>query len=364
MHTAPKMDATYQSNEYWEKLATRIVAPQQVVIVMGATDVGKSTFCRFLVDAAVGRGLKAAWVDTDVGQSHIGPPTTIGMKSFEPQPSPVQFNGGAEQLYFVGDLSPRSHTVEMLTGARLLVDRARETGADFIVVDTTGYLHEATAISLKQQKLELIRPDHLVCIGRSNELERIAAPYREQDWVRIHVLRPHRKVRRRNSTVRREYRTAQFDAYFSPKGPDSQTEIMESSVQHLPFEQVRGGRVPFFIGRRATEKELETLSGLAVAEVCYAEWQHRTLCLIASKPLSKSVIAHIKNYLSLGNITAELRSYFDRRLVGLIDVAGNTIGIGIVEKVDFQEQVFNIRCKVGAAQQTCAIQFGSYRLPA
>ena len=62
--------------------------PQQVVLVIGATDVGKSTFCRFLVDSAVDRGLKTVFVDTDVGQSQIGPPTTIGMKSFDPESIP------------------------------------------------------------------------------------------------------------------------------------------------------------------------------------------------------------------------------------------------------------------------------------
>ena len=94
------MDDAYQVNHHWEKLASRIVKPQQVVLVIGSTDVGKTTFCRFLADAAIGQGLKTAFVDADVGQSQIGPPTTIGMKSLAPESSPVQFNGIADQLYF------------------------------------------------------------------------------------------------------------------------------------------------------------------------------------------------------------------------------------------------------------------------
>ena len=399
------MDDTYQVNQHWEKLASRIVKPQQVVLVIGATDVGKSTFCRFLIDSAIRRGLKTAFVDTDVGQSQIGPPTTIGMRSFDPESSPVQFDGIADQLYFVGDLSPRGPCLEVLTGTRLMVDRARETEADFIVVDTSGYLRGVPAVKLKQHKIELIRPNHVVCIGRSSELERITACYGQQNWLDIHYLLPHQNVRSKSSKARRQYRKAQFDAYFGeacepklavrsgeacePKlavssgeicrapmsgvgsgevcgSPELALQKSENSIQYLPFEQIRGERTPFFIGRIANEKELGILSRLAETQIDYAEWGHRTLCLIASKPLSKATTTYIKNYLSLTRVTTGLRAYFERRLIGLIDTTGNTYAIGIIEAVDFQKREFSIRCPFSkgddTAKQACVIQFGSYQL--
>ena len=374
------MNDAYQVNQHWEKLASRIVKPQQVVLVIGSTDVGKTTFCRFLADSAIRQGLKTVFVDAEVGQSQVGPPTTIGMKSLAPESSPVQFNGIADELYFVGDLSPRGHYLEVLTGIRLMVDRARETEADFIIIDTTGYIHDASAVALKQHKIELIRPNHVVCIGRSGELGQITACYSQQDWLNIHYLLPHRNVRSKSSKARSRYRKAQFDAYFgaacNPKlavesgetGESSEPVLQESgnSIQHLPFQQIRGGRPPFFIGRIANEKELEILSRLAETQVYHAEWGHRTLCLVASKPLSKATITHIKNYLSLTHVTAEVRAYFQRRLVGLIDAAGNTYAIGIIEAIDFQKREFRIRCPLSkgsdAAKKACAIQFGDYQL--
>lgn len=368
------MDDTYQVNTDWRKLASQVVKPQQVVLVIGATDAGKSTFCRFLVDFALAKGFKVACVDADIGQSQIGPPTTIGMKSFVPRietqlPSEqepvleseqnraengVRFDGTADRLYFVGDVSPKGRFLETLTGIRLMVDSAREANADFIVVDTTGYVHDPPAVVLKQHKIELIRPNHLICIGRSTEFEQITACYSQQAWLNIHYLPPHRSVRVKSSHARSRHRKHRFDTYFS-----------ESSVQQLPFEQIRGGRTPFFIGRPANEKELEILSGLAETQVYYAEWGHRTLCLIVSKHLSKATITHIKNYLSLTRVTAELRGYFEHRLVGLIDRTGNTSAIGVIEAVDFQKRELSIRCPfsdVGdAAKHVCAIQFGGYQ---
>ena len=76
-----------------------------------------------------------------------------------------------------------------------MVDSAREADADFIVVDTTGYIHDPPAVSLKQHKIELIRPNHLICIGRSAELKQITACYSQQEWLNIHYLLPHRSVR-------------------------------------------------------------------------------------------------------------------------------------------------------------------------
>lgn len=350
------MSSTYQVNQDWQKLAKCIVKPQQIVLVIGATDAGKSTFCRFLVDAALAQGLKTAFVDTDIGQSQIGPPTTIGIKFLTPEMAPVQFDGTADQIYFVGDLSPRSRYLETLTGTRLMIDSARETDTDFIVVDTTGYIHDAPAVTLKQHKIELIKPNHLVGIGRSTELEQITAYYNQQEWINIHYLRPHRSVRSKSSNARSRYRKARFDAYFS-----------ESSLQQIPFEQIRGGRIPFFIGRIANEKELEILSRLAETQVYHAEWGHRTLCLIASKSLSRAISTYIKDYLSLTSLTAEVSAYFQHRLVGLINKeSGNTDAIGVIEAVDFQKREFSIRCpfsKEGdAAKHVCAIQFGNYQL--
>ena len=378
------MDDTYQVNPDWRNLASQVVKPQQIVLVIGATDAGKSTFCRFLADFALAKGFKVACVDADIGQSQIGPPTTIGVKSFIPRietqlpseqepvldggPHPILgrggqnraensivFDGTADRLYFVGDVSPKGHFLETLIGIRLMVDSAREADADFIVVDTTGYVHDPPAVILKQHKIELIRPDHLICIGRSTEFEQITACYSQQEWLNIHYLLPHRSVRLKSSNMRNRYRKDRFDMYFS-----------ESSVQQLPFEQIRGGRTPFFTGRPANEKELEILSRLAETQVYYAEWGHRTLGLIVSKHLSKAVITHIKNYLSLTRVTAEFRGYFEHRLVGLIDSTGNTYTIGVIEAVDFQKRELSIRCpfsNVGdAAKHACAIQFGTYQL--
>lgn len=348
------MNAIYEINHEWKKLARRIVTAKQLALVIGSADTGKSTFCRFLTDFAVAEGLKVGFVDADIGQSQVGPPTTIGLKCFAPEmETPLEIDGDADALYFVGAASPRRNLLEVVTGTRLMVDAARDAECDFIVVDTTGYVHENAAIVLKQHKIELLRPNHLVCIGRSTELEQITAGYSQQTWLTVHHLLPHPRVRSKSNKARTRHRKSRLGTYFA-----------DSTVQRVPFEQIRGGRTPFFIGRIANEKELEILTRLTETEVHHAEWGKRTLCLIASVHLPKSAIAALKNYLSLERVTTEVRSAFTKRLVGLIGTSGDILSIGIIEELDFQKRELSIRCKPEVAKAACTLQFGDYRIEA
>ena len=363
----------YQINHEWERVARHVVQPKQIALVIGAIDVGKSTFCRLLVERGFDRGMKVGYVDADVGQSQIGPPTTIGLKFFSPN-IPTQMLasraiGGAEgghshaargneaildgepdALYFVGWTSPEHHLLQCVTGTRLMVDAAQEAGADFIVIDTTGHVEGPTAVVLKQHKIELVKPNHLICIRRSRELDPIVAGLEGFIGVQIHHLSPHKSVTSKSSEFRRKYRQSCFDRYFS--GNPQET---------LPFHQIRGQRTPFFIGRGANAKEVEILSDLADDHVLYAEWGHRALAIVTTDATSTLVQARLKAHFSLNHLVAETPEYFERRLIGLLNASGKTLSIGIIEAVNFAASQLKIRCKAGAASETKVIQFGRYK---
>ena len=344
----------YQPNRDWEHLAPKVVHPQQIVLVIGATDVGKSTFCRFLIERGVARGLKVGFVDADVGQSQIGPPTTIGLKVFAPNGSMeslAEIASKPDDLYFVGWTSPERHLLQCVAGTRLMVDAALKTGADFIVVDTTGYVEGDTAGVLKQHKIELVKPTHLICLHRSRELDTIVTPFEGDDTIQIHRLLPHRSVTSKGDEFRRKYRESSFAHYFS----DCIQEI-------LPFDQIRGQRTPFFNGRQANLKEQEMLSNFIDDRVFHAEWGHRSLTLATLDRLPSLTQSRLKNHLSLKNLVTETPQYFEHRLVGLLDTSGTTISIGVIDDVDFNAKQLKIQCKVGTAAKTKTLQFGQYRM--
>ena len=65
----------------WQDHIDDVKASPGTVVVVGAIDVGKTTFCALLASQGVEAGIPTAVVDADMGQSEIGPPTTIGQES-------------------------------------------------------------------------------------------------------------------------------------------------------------------------------------------------------------------------------------------------------------------------------------------
>jgi len=89
-------------NEH-EALAERAAASAHTVALIGGLDSGKTTLAKELLKTAISRGRSGAFVDADVGQKTVGPPTTIGLKLIRTEadlePASLQ---RADSLAFVG----------------------------------------------------------------------------------------------------------------------------------------------------------------------------------------------------------------------------------------------------------------------
>ncbi len=157
--------------EEWRRTAKEILERKGIVFVLGGVDSGKTTFSLFLVGEGVKKGLKVGLVDSDVGQSTIGPPTTIGLKLFENPPKLENLEPSA--LFFVGETSPRGHFLEILTGTKRLIEKSLSLGSDLTVVDSCGLVSSPVGTSLKFQKINLISPQFIVAFQRNKDLENI-----------------------------------------------------------------------------------------------------------------------------------------------------------------------------------------------
>ncbi len=68
----------------WERAAEAVLARPGVVMLLGASDSGKTTLGRILAEKLTAAGRTVGLVDGDVGQSSIGPPTTVGLAILPP----------------------------------------------------------------------------------------------------------------------------------------------------------------------------------------------------------------------------------------------------------------------------------------
>jgi polynucleotide 5'-hydroxyl-kinase GRC3/NOL9 len=194
----------------------RLLANPGVVFLLGGIDTGKTTFGIELLRRAGKAGIPAAIVDGDIGQSTVGPPTTVGLKLTTGMPrvakDAVQV---ADGLGFVGSITPRGHLLGLVTSTAKLTFRAREAGCKLTVVDTTGFLSGINAQTLKFFKMDLIAPDFVVGFQRGGELEPILGIAQRFTPAEVLVLPVAPEVQPRTVDERAAFREQRFASYFA-----------------------------------------------------------------------------------------------------------------------------------------------------
>lgn len=203
--------------EAFETLVARVVERGGTVVALGGIDSGKSTFCKTCAAVALRVGRSVAYLDTDIGQSSVGAPTTIGLK-FLGGPGDLAEDAlaRADALYFVGSTSPQGHLLPLVVGAARLAQQARDAGAQLIVVDTTGLIGGTLGQVLKFHKLEALRPDWVVGLQRGEELEPILGAARRALPAEVETLPIPDGVHPRSIEERNEARRTRLAAAFEP----------------------------------------------------------------------------------------------------------------------------------------------------
>ncbi|MGQ9622868.1 MAG: Clp1/GlmU family protein [Candidatus Caldatribacteriaceae bacterium] len=179
-------------------------------MVVAPPDRGKTTLVRLLVHALLERGKRVGWVDADLGQSQIGPPTTVG--------ACVLFGrevGLKERLFtplfrFLGDTTPEGDIVALALYTFDLV-RSVKNKTDVVVLDTCGLFHSPAGYLLKMLKIRLIEPEVVIALGNSEEFVSLSSRVKE----RLITLPIPSSASRKHYEYRRLHRQRLFSLYFS-----------------------------------------------------------------------------------------------------------------------------------------------------
>lgn len=187
------------------------------ILVIGASDRGKTTLVRWLVRRLTSRGSQVGWLDGDIGQSTLGLPTTMTLALVahpaEQLPEPAA-------AFFVGATSPKGCMLPHVSGFSRLRDQALRSGADTVVVDTTGLVAEnAGGGALQEWTIELLYPQFVIALQYDRELKHLLSPLRHDRRWHLHVLKPAPAVRRRSMEKRTQNRRERFRRYFQAAHP-------------------------------------------------------------------------------------------------------------------------------------------------
>ncbi len=192
------------------RLVAGHVVDEGVCLLLGAADTGKTSLVLALANA-LSVQKPVGIVDADIGQSHIGPPTTVGCAIAS---APVDDLSGLAPLAiaFVGDVTPVGHLLQF-TGALWQCLVCLEPTVDTILIDTPGLVSGGAASALWWTVHRMVRPDVILAVQRGNELDCILTGLCTFD-TRIERIQTPPDIPVKSPERRRKYRTDLFGKYF------------------------------------------------------------------------------------------------------------------------------------------------------
>jgi polynucleotide 5'-hydroxyl-kinase GRC3/NOL9 len=217
------------STDWADKTAEQLLGGEfpwrGVCLILGGVDTGKTTLATALAGRLAASG-PVGVIDADIGQSHIGPPATVGWAIVDkpqafvgatPCGCPGQAHGPAPTtprgISFVGDVAPPGHLLQ-LTAAITQCVRQVSKVAEHIIIDTPGFIAGPAACALWWAVQRIGQPGLILAVQRENELSDIIAGMKNLG-SRIERLASSPRIPAKSPQARRRYRQSQFCSYFA-----------------------------------------------------------------------------------------------------------------------------------------------------
>lgn len=329
----------------WEQALQTLATQRARVMVLGARDVGKTTFTALLANRQLAHGVRVAVVDADVGQSEIGPPTTIGMGLVE-VPVPTLHAVVPLAIYFVGSNTPRGRMLETVNGVRAMVAKAQEAGAESVLIDTTGFVSGAAARRLKCAKVEAVHPQFVVAIQRKDELEHILRPL-ERRKLRLIRLPVPETVVLKSPEMRQQRRIMRFFRYFQ-----------DARTHTFALSDIACEGTWFNTGTPLEWNEIHFLQDTLRSRVFWAERTSEHLFVITDKVVDERALVIVEETFRVAHVTTAGVHRFVKLLLGLLNAEGECLAIGILERIDFVNRTITVRTPLRDASGVAILRFG------
>ncbi|GIV17692.1 MAG: polyhydroxyalkanoate depolymerase [Armatimonadota bacterium] len=334
-----------KQNPEWEQALQTLAAQRGRVMVLGARDVGKTTFTALLANRQLAHGTRVAVVDADVGQSEIGPPTTIGVGLVE-VPVPTLHAVVPLAIYFVGSNTPRGRMLETVNGVRAMVAKAQEAGAESVLIDTTGFVSGAAARRLKCAKVEAVHPQFVVAIQRKDELEHILRPLEKRKLHLIRLPVPE-TVALKSPEMRQQRRMMRFFRYFQ-----------DARAHTFALSDIACEGTWFNTGTPLEWNEIHFLQDTLHSRVFWAERTSEHLFVITDKVVDERALVIVEETFRVAHVTTAGVHRFVKLLLGLLNAEGECLAIGILERIDFVNRTITVRTPLRDASGVAILRFG------
>jgi polynucleotide 5'-hydroxyl-kinase GRC3/NOL9 len=221
-----------------------------VVMVLGKADSGKSSLCTYLVNKLIDGKNKVAVLDGDLGQSDIGPPCTVSYGVTGRRVTEL-YELKLSNAFFVGVTSPLQAVARAVEGlVSMQKEIVQKAEADYIIINTDGWVEGETAASYKLQLVNQLKPDLVIGIQSQEELNPLLSilgvpTCSVESSVAVSERNQEKRTRLRELNYAKHLKDARVRSMFS-----SYMEIQEKQV--IPKEP--GKEKGILVGLRSARK--------------------------------------------------------------------------------------------------------------
>jgi polynucleotide 5'-hydroxyl-kinase GRC3/NOL9 len=285
-------------------------------------------------------------IDADLGQSDLGPPSTIGSCRIA-KPVRDPFEIAAESICFIGVTSPNSAVPQVIEGIIRMRDNAVKHGAGVLIINTDGWIEGEDAVRYKIALARQIKPDIVVAIQEKNELTFLLGALIETKNLAIESSP---SVRKRDREERKLLRELGYKKY-----------LRGAVVQSFPLGWVQISGVPFGSGASPSRERLNKITEHIGTTPIYSEETSSSIFMVLTKEqwadeeIAKSLEETLKKKVKIIWEGDE-----EGLLAALHDKNGNFLGIGILEEIDFERRVLKIYTAVKGG--VSSIQVGQVKV--
>ncbi|HHT9111497.1 MAG TPA: Clp1/GlmU family protein [Candidatus Brocadiaceae bacterium] len=333
----------------WECAAGHIQQDTKTCIVVGNIDSGKSTLCKYLIQTWTASGINVGYVDSDLGQSTLGPPATVCLKVFKTPPQTSDFSN-PPFLHFVGNTSPEGFLLQTLLALKLLVDKSHRQGSGITLIDTTGFVDGPVARILKLHKIEMLQPQRIIAVQVRDEIEHLLAGYEKMGW-QVTRLASSKRAIVRTPADRQRYRAEKYRAYFQ------NAKIVKCSLDKLILPACILGT-----GQKILPSEYPKEVFGHGSDIPYLEKCVRELLVIAERMDTSVPLYKLRNYFDVASIVLIEKHELRNLLVGLNDRDNNTLGVGTVVDLDPYAGTLTLFTPVPDIHKVSTIRLGAIKI--
>jgi polynucleotide 5'-hydroxyl-kinase GRC3/NOL9 len=299
-------------------------------IVLGRVDSGKTSFCTYLINSALREKRKVAVLDGDLGQSDIGPPSTIAY-TFVTKPTTDLFNLQAKNAYFIGDTSPSRVTGKVIEGLTSLKKEILANNPQFLVINTDGWIEGESAVDYKVQLVERLNPNLIFCLQQKDELIPIINALDKFEKI---VVESPQAIRQRDLERRRSLRELGYIKY-----------LRNAKVQSLSLSwlKIEGNELLGLSKTRVSMKQANKIYGLlGMRPLHVSELSDRIYVVIGRRRwINSNNVKKTEEY-TKKKIVVIRKGDEEGLLAAMYDAEKKFLGIGVVQEVDYLRKTLKI----------------------